>query len=83
MDYGIDLKEGFMSKLMMDIILEAALQTKVESVIRWLEMGVSQEQIARGEDLDVRFVREIAKAKKEIDAAKRRNNPFAACHQNG
>ena len=71
-----------MSKLMMEVIMEAALQTKVESAIRWLEMGASERQIARGEDLDPRLVREIAKVKEENDNEKSENNPFARCHGN-
>ena len=70
-----------MSKLVMDVILEAALQTKVESVIRWLDMGLSVEQIARGEDLEVRHVQVIAKTKEEFDAWKRENNPFLRCRK--
>ncbi len=71
-----------MSKLMMEVIMEAALQTKVESTIRWLKMGASERQIARGEDLDPRLVREIAKVKQEYDTEKSENNPFARCHRN-
>ncbi|MBR3510348.1 MAG: hypothetical protein IKO03_16440 [Lachnospiraceae bacterium] len=71
-----------MSKLMMEVIMEAALQTKVESAIRWLEMGASERQIARGEDLDPRLVREITKVKEEYDNGKSENNPFARCHGN-
>ena len=71
-----------MSKLMMEVIMEAALQTKVESAIRWLEMGASEKQIARGEDLDPRLVREIAKVKEGYTSEKSGKNPFACCHRN-
>ena len=71
-----------MSKLLMDVIQEAALQTKVESVIRWLDMGMSVEQIAKGEDLEVRHVQVIAKTKEEFDVWKRENNPFLRCRKN-
>ena len=71
-----------MSKMLMDVIQEAALQTKVESVIRWLDMGVSVEQIAKGEDLEVRHVLEIAKTKEEFETWKRENNPFLRCRKN-
>ncbi len=53
-----------MCKVMEDMRNEAAIaaawQTKVESVLRWLEMGLSHEQIARGEGLTVEQVKEIA-----------------------
>ena len=81
MDNGINPKGGFMSKLMMEVIMEAALQTKVESTIRWLEMGASEGQIARGEDLDPRLVREIAKVMEGHDSEKSGNNPFVRCHR--
>ena len=41
----------------------AAWQTKVESVHRWLNMGLSFEQIAKGEDLSIEQVQEIASQK--------------------
>lgn len=53
-----------MCKVMEDMRNEAATaaawQTKVESVLRWLDMGLSFEQIARGEDLTVDQIKEIA-----------------------
>ena len=49
-----------MCKVMEDMRNETAWQTKVESVLRWLEMGLSNEQIAKGEGLTVDQVKEIA-----------------------
>ena len=71
-----------MNKLLMDAMLGVALQTKIESVIKWLDMGLSVEQIAKGEDLEVRHVIEIAKTKEEFEAWKRENNPFLRCRKN-
>lgn len=39
---------------------KASWQTKVESVYRWLDMGMSHEQIAKGEGLTLEQVQEIA-----------------------
>ena len=53
-----------MCKVMEDMIEEAAKkaswQTKVESVLRWLGMGLSHEQIAEGEGITLEQVQEIA-----------------------
>lgn len=39
---------------------KASWQTKVESVLRWLGMGLSHEQIAEGEGITLEQVQEIA-----------------------
>lgn len=44
--------------------VKASWQTKVESVLRWLAMGLSHEQIAEGEGLTVEQIRKIAGMKK-------------------
>ena len=53
-----------MCKVMEDMRNEAAKEavwrTKVESVLRWLSMGLSHEQIAKGEDLSIEQVEKIA-----------------------
>ena len=49
-----------MCKVMEDMRNETAWKTKVESVQRWLEMGLPIEQIARGEGLTIEQVKEIA-----------------------
>ena len=49
-----------MCKVMEDMRNETAWNTKVESVIRWIEMGLSLEQIAKGEGLTLEQVKEIA-----------------------
>ena len=49
-----------MCKVMEDMRNETAWQTKVESVYRWLDMGLSHEQIAKGEGLTLEQVEEIA-----------------------
>ncbi len=51
---------AYMCKVMEDMRNETAWQTKVESVYRWLDMGLSHEQIAQGEGLTVDQVKEIA-----------------------
>ncbi len=51
---------AMMCKVMEDMRNETAWQTKVESVYRWLDMGLSQEQIAKGEGLTLEQVEEIA-----------------------
>ena len=53
-----------MCRVMEDMRNETAWKTKVESVIRWLEMGLSAEQIAKGEDITPEQVREIAQQRK-------------------
>lgn len=52
-----------MCKVMEDMRNETAWKTKAESVLRWLDMGLSYEQIAKGEGLTIEQVREIAGAK--------------------
>ena len=42
---------------------KASWQTKVESVLRWISMGFSFELIAKGEDLTLEQVQEIAGVK--------------------
>ena len=49
-----------MCKVMEDMRNETTWQTKVASVLRWLEMGLSIEQIAKGEDMTIEQVKEIA-----------------------
>lgn len=49
-----------MCKVMEDMRNETAWNTKVESVLRWIEMGLSLEQIAKGEGLTLEQVKEIA-----------------------
>ncbi len=49
-----------MCKVLEDMRNETAWRTKVESVLRWLDMGLSHEQIAKGEGLTVEQVEEIA-----------------------
>ena len=53
-----------MCKVMEDMREEASKkaswQTKVESVLRWLGMGLSHEQIAEGEGITLEQVQEIA-----------------------
>lgn len=49
-----------MCKVFEDMRNETAWRTKVESVLRWLDMGLSHEQIAKGEGLTVEQVEEIA-----------------------
>ena len=51
---------AMMCKVMEDMRNETAWQTKVESVYRWLDMGLSHEQIAKGEGLTLEQVEEIA-----------------------
>ena len=57
-----------MSKVMEDMREEAAGEAKrkqvVESVLRWLGMGLSHEQIAEGEGITVEQVREMAALKR-------------------
>lgn len=48
-----------MCKVMEDMRNETAWQTKVESVLRWIDMGLPFEQIAKGEALTVEQVKEI------------------------
>lgn len=52
-----------MCKVMEDMRNETAWKTKAESVLRWIDMGVSLEQIAKGEGLTIEQVQEIAGAK--------------------
>ena len=52
-----------MCKVMEDMRKESVWKAKVESVLRWLSMGLSHEQIAKGEDLTLEQVREIAEVK--------------------
>ena len=52
-----------MCKVVEDMRNETAWKTKAESVLRWLDMGLSYEQIAKGEGLTIEQVREIAGAK--------------------
>lgn len=54
-----------MCRVMENMRNETAWKTKVESVLRWLAMGLSHEQIAEGEGLTVEQIREIAGMKKE------------------
>ena len=49
-----------MCNVMEDMRNETAWNTKVESVRRWLEMGLPLEQIAKGEGLTLEQVKEIA-----------------------
>ena len=49
-----------MCKVMEDMRNEAVWRKTVENVYRWLDMGLTYEQIARGEDLTVEQVKEIA-----------------------
>ena len=49
-----------MCKVLEDMLKETAWQTKVESVRRWIAMGLPFEKIAEGEDLTVDQVKEIA-----------------------
>ncbi len=53
-----------MSKVMEDMRNEVARETErrqiTESVLRWLGMGLSHEQIAEGEGITLEQVREIA-----------------------
>ena len=53
-----------MCRVMENMRNETVWQTKVESVLRWLAMGLSHEQIAEGEGLTVEQIREIAGMKK-------------------
>ena len=55
-----------MCKVMEDMRNETAWLTKAESVLRWLDMGLSPEQIAKGEDLTVEQVKEIAGQKSSL-----------------
>ena len=55
---------AIMCRVMEDMRNETAWKTKVESVIRWLAMGLSHEQIAKGEGITPEQVREIAGMKK-------------------
>lgn len=71
-----------MSKILRNVIMEASIQTRVDSAIRWLEMGMPAECIARGEDLSLETVREIEKFKTELGTAKcgyARCSQFACC----
>ena len=53
-----------MCKVMEDMRKETAWKTKVESVLRWIAMGVSHEQIAKGEGITLEQVREMAGTQK-------------------
>ena len=53
-----------MCRVMENMRNETAWKTKVESVLRWLAMGLSHEQIAEGEGLTVEQIREIERMKK-------------------
>ena len=64
---GWDMKGVSMCKVLEDMRNETAKAAKweqiVESVHRWLDMGLSYEQIAQGEGLTVEQVKEIASQK--------------------
>ena len=49
-----------MCKIMEDMRNESVWLAKVESVLCWIEMGLSYEQIAKGEGVSVEQVRQIA-----------------------
>lgn len=57
-----------MCKVMEDMRNESARDAKwkqvVDSVLRWLNMGLSHEQIAKGEGITLEQVREIAGMKR-------------------
>lgn len=53
-----------MCQVMENMRNETAWKTKVESVLRWLAMGLPHEQIAKGEGLTIEQIREIAGMRK-------------------
>ena len=53
-----------MCKVMEDMRKESKWEQIVESVRRWLSMGLSHEQIAKGEGITLEQVREIAGMKR-------------------
>ena len=49
-----------MCKAMEDMRNNAVWQEKIESTLRWLELGATEEMIAKGNGLTVEQVKEIA-----------------------
>ncbi|MBE5863214.1 MAG: nuclease [Lachnospiraceae bacterium] len=53
-----------MEDMRQSVAQETEWNTKVKSVVRWIEMGLTYDQIAKGEDLSVEQVEEIASQQK-------------------
>lgn len=57
---GVRTMCATLEKMRDETARKAEWQTKVRSVLRWIAMGLTPEQIAKGEDLTVEQVEEIA-----------------------
>ena len=57
---GVRTMCATLEKMRDETARKAEWQTKVRSVLRWIAMGLTPEQIAKGEDLTVEQVKEIA-----------------------
>ncbi|MBR1742301.1 MAG: PD-(D/E)XK nuclease family transposase [Lachnospiraceae bacterium] len=71
--YYKESEEGVkkMSSVLDEMKMEAVWQEKAKSVFRWLAMGVSVEDIAKGEDLPVEEVKEIIEQNSALMAGQR------------